>query len=153
MWFVLILWGSVLLVIHPIIQSSAILIALYVFYLGVERFRSLHLHQKRVFRWKRHEAWGKIALGALLAGVLGGMTVVKVYWHGFLITGTHGKVALVLIPFIIFGLVSGVYMNRKKKQQRFLSLIHGLNNLIVLILALTQVVSGWWVYRTFVTGG
>jgi hypothetical protein len=88
LWFVLILWRSVLLVIHPIIQSSAILIALYVFYLGEERFRSLHLHQKRVFRWKR-----------------------------------------------------------------FLNLIHGLNNLIVLILALTQMMSGWWVYRTFVTGG
>jgi nitric oxide reductase large subunit len=114
---------------------------------------SVRLPKKTVFRWKRHVASGEIALGALLAGVLGGMTVVKVYWHGFLITGTHGKVALALIPFVIFGLVSGLYMNRKKKQQRLLSFIHGLNNLIVLILALTQVVSGWWVYRTFVTGG
>ena len=145
--------GSVLLVIHPIIQLSAILMAFYVFYLGVQRFRSLHLHQKTVFRWKRHVAWGEIALGSLLGGVLGGVTVVKIYWHGFLITGTHGKVALALIPFVIFGLVSGVYMNRKKKQQRFLIFIHGLNNLIVLILALTQVVTGWWVYRTFVMGG
>ena len=144
---------SVLLVIHPIIQSSAILMAFYAFHLGVQRFRSLHLHQKTVFRWKRHVASGAIALGSLLAGALGGMTVVKVYWHRFLITGTHGKVALALIPFVIFGLVSGLYMNRKKKQQRLLSFIHGLNNLIVLILALTQVVSGWWVYRTFVTGG
>jgi uncharacterized membrane protein len=68
-------------------------------------------------------------------------------------TGIHGKVGLVLMPFILFGLVSGLYMNRKKKQRRVLALIHGLNNLVVLILALTQVVSGSWVYRVFVLGG
>ena len=144
--------GAGLLVIHPIIQSSAILIALYVFYLGVERIRSLHLHQKRAFRWKRHVVWGEIALVALLAGVLGGMIVVKLYWHGFLITGTHGKVALVMVPFIIFGLVSGLYMNRNRKERGALPLVHGLNNLIVLVLALAQVLSGWRVYRAFVMG-
>ena len=96
---------------------------------------------------------GKIALGALLAGVLAGMTVVYVYWHGFLITGTHGKVALVMVPFILFGLFSGLYMNRKRRHRRLLPLVHGLNNLILLFFALTQLVSGWWVYRTFVLGG
>ena len=89
---------------------------------------------------------------AWLAGVLGGIIVVKLYWHGFLITGTHGKMALVMVPFIIFGLVSGLYMNRNKKERRTLPLLHGLNNLIVLVLALAQVVSGWWVYRAFVMG-
>ncbi|HID29052.1 MAG TPA: DUF4079 family protein [Desulfobacterales bacterium] len=141
-----------MLVVHPIIQSLATLIALYVFYLGIERFRSLHLNRKNVFRWKRHVVWGEIALGTWLAGVLGGMTVVKFYWHGFLITGTHGRVALIMVPFIIFGLVSGVYMNRNKKERRTLPLVHGLMNLIVLVLALAQVVSGWWVYRAFVMG-
>lgn len=144
--------GAVLLVIHPIIQSSAILIALYVFYLGVDRFRFLHLHQKRAFRWRRHVVWGEIALVAWLAGVLGGITMVKTYWHGFLITGTHGRVALIMVPFIIFGLVSGLYMNRNKGERRALPFLHGLNNLIVLVLALAQVVTGWWVYRAFVMG-
>ena len=95
---------------------------------------------------------GEVALVAWLAGVLGGMTVVKYYWYGFLITGTHGRVALIMVPFIIFGLVSGLYMNRNKKERRALPLIHGLNNLIVLVLALAQVVTGWGVYRTFVLG-
>ena len=142
-----------MLSVHPVIQFSAILLALYVFYLGIQRFRSIHLKQKTLFRWKRHVVLGEIALGALLTGMLAGMTVVYVYWHGFLITGTHGKVAFVMLPFILFGLFSGLYMNRKRRHRRLLPLVHSLNNLILLILALTQVASGWLVYRAFVLGG
>ncbi len=141
-----------MLSVHPVIQGSAILLALYVFFLGVQRFRFLHLSQKTVFRWKRHVLLGEIALGAWLVGIVGGMTMVYFYWYGFLMTGTHGKVALVMVPFIIFGFASGQYMNHNKKKRKVLPLIHGLSNLVLLILALTQVVTGWWVYRVFVLG-
>jgi len=144
--------GSAVLEIHPIIQFSAVLLTLYVFYLGVQRFRFLHLSQKIVFRWKRHVLLGEIALGALLGGMMGGVTMVYLSWHGFLITGTHGKVAIAMAPFIIFGFASGQYMNHYKKKRKALPLIHGLSNLVLLILALTQVVTGWWVYRDFVLG-
>jgi nitric oxide reductase large subunit len=127
-------------------------LALYVFFIGVQRFRLLHLSQKTVFRWKRHVILGEIALGTLLGGMLGGMTMVYVYWHGLLITGTHGKVALIMAPFIIFSGASGLYMNRNKKKRKALPLIHGLSNLVLLIFALIQVLSGWWVYRVFVLG-
>ena len=53
---------------------------------------------------------GEIALGALIAGMLGGIAIVYISWHGLFITGIHGKVALVMAPFIVFGLVSGLYM-------------------------------------------
>jgi hypothetical protein len=141
-----------LLVIHPIIQFSAILLTLYLFYLGVQRFRSFHLHQKRLFRWKRHVLLGKIAMLALLGGMMGGMTMVYLYWHGFLITGFHGRVALTMIPFIIFGTASGLYMNHNKKKRTALPMIHGLSNFVLLILALTQAVTGWRVYMMFVLG-
>jgi hypothetical protein len=141
------------LAVHPIIQFLAILLALYVFSLGLQRFRFLHLQQKSIFRWKRHAALGKIALGLLLAGMLGGMAMVYVYWHGFLVMGIHGKVALAMVPFIIFGVGSGLYMDHKKKNRKLLTFIHGLNNLVVLVLALTQVLSGWGIYRSFVLGG
>jgi len=68
--------GSAVLVIHPIIQFSAVLLTLYVFYLGVQRFRFFHLYQKTVFRWKRHVLLGEIALGTLLGGMMGGVTMV-----------------------------------------------------------------------------
>ena len=88
-----------MLVIHPIIQFSAVMLTLYVFYLVVQRFRSLHLHQKTLFRWKRHVLLGKIA-----------------------------------------------------KKRTALPMIHGLSNLVLLILPLTQVVTGWRVYMMFVLG-
>jgi len=141
-----------LLVIHPIIQLSAIVLTLYVFYLGVQRFRSVHLHQKTLFRWKRHVLLGKIAMSALLGGMMGGMTMVYLYFHGFLITGIHGKTALVMAVFIILGGASGLYMNHNKKKRTALPVIHGLNNFILLIFALTQVITGWRVYMQFVLG-
>ena len=141
-----------MLVIHPIIQLSAIVLTLYVFYLGVQRFRSVHLHQKTLFRWKRHVLLGKIAMSALLGGMMGGMTMAYLYFHGFLITGIHGKTALVMALFIIFGGASGLYMNHNKKKRTALPMIHGLNNFILLIFALTQVITGWRVYMQFVLG-
>ena len=142
-----------MLVIHPIVQCLAILLALYVFFLGLQRFRFLHLHHKTVFHWKQHVVLGEIALGALLAGMLVGMAMVYVYWHGFLITGIHAGIALIMAPCIIFGFVSGLYMNHKKRKRRLLPFIHGLNNLVVLIMGIGQIISGFGVYRAFVLGG
>jgi hypothetical protein len=141
------------LVIHPIVQLSALLLALYVLYLGIQRFRFLHLHHEIVFHWRQHVALGEIALGVLLAGMVGGIAIVYIFWHGLFMTGIHGKVALVMAPFIIFGLISGLYMNHKKRKRRILPFVHGLNNLVVLIMAISQIISGLWVYRNFVLGG
>jgi len=98
-------------------------------------------------------ALGEIALGVLLAGMVGGIAIVYISWHGLFITGIHGKVALVMAPFIIFGLISGLYMNHKKRKRRILPFLHGLNNLVILIMALSQVITGFRVYRAFVLGG
>jgi uncharacterized membrane protein len=87
-----------------------------------------------------------------LAGMVGGASIAYLTWHGFLVTGTHGKVALVILPLILFGLFSGLYMNRKKKMREFLPLVHGLINLTVLVLALYQITTGWWVYNVYVLG-
>lgn len=139
--------------IHPIIQVCAIGLAWYVFYLGTQRFRFLHLHQETSFRWRRHVVLGGIALGVLLAGIAGGMTMVHMHWQGFLITGIHGDMGLfIMAPFIVFGTGTGLYMNYRKKKRRILPLIHGLNNLIVLIFAFVQVATGWGILKTFVLG-
>jgi hypothetical protein len=139
--------------IHPIIQVCAIVLAWYVFYLGTQRFRFLHLHQEAAFKWRRHVVLGGIALGVLLAGIAGGMTMVHMHWRGFLITGIHGDMGLfIMAPFTVSGTGTGLYMNYRKKKRRILPLIHGLNNLIVLIFAFVQIVTGWGVLKTFVLG-
>ena len=141
-----------MLFLHPVLQLSANLLALYVFFLGVQRFRSLHLKQKVKFNWKRHVLLGKITMFGWLAGMLGGAGMAYITWGGFLITGTHGKVARVMPPLILFGLFSGLYMNRKKKKRTLLPIVHGLNNMIVLALALYQISTGWWVLNAYVLG-
>jgi len=141
-----------MLFLHPVIQCSATLVALYGFGLGVQRFRSLHLKQKATFNWKRHVLLGEVAMITWLIGMLGGAVMTYMTWHGFLITGTHGKVARVMLPLILFGLISGLYMNHRKKKRKLLPLIHGLNNMVVLALASYQISSGWWVYSVYVLG-
>jgi len=83
-------------------------------------------------------------------GMAGGITMVRIYWHRFFMTGIHGKVALVMIPFILFGFFSGFYMNTVKKKRTILPLIHGINNFCTLILALSQIMTGLMVYYHFV---
>ena len=62
-----------MLFVHPSFQLAAILLTVYVFYLGLKRFRFRHLHKKVVFPWKRHVLLGLIALISLLSGMIGGM--------------------------------------------------------------------------------
>ena len=143
---------DVLLVAHPIIQFLATILGFYVFHQGLQRFRFLHVNQDTLFRWKQHVVLGQIALGMWLTGLIGGAVMVYFFWGGFFITGTHGEMALVMVPFIIFGLVSGLYMHYRKKARKVLPFVHGLSNLIALVLACVQVATGYGVYRTYVIG-
>ncbi len=143
-----------LLSIHPVIQLFAIVLTIYAFFLGIQRFRFQHLHQKDVvFKWHRHVLLGKIALLIIVFGAFGGMTMVRTHWYRVLMVGIHAKVALVIIALAFFGLASGWYMDRNKKKRKVLPIIHGLNNLVLLLLALSQIYTGIKVYQTFVLGG
>ncbi len=133
---------TVILSIHPAVQIGAIVLALYVFYLGLQRSLSLHLGQTAAFDWKRHVTLGTIALTTMLLGIAGGLTMVYIYQNGTLLGGLHGKTGLAMVPLILFGLSSGLYMDRHKKKRTLLPLLHGVNNLVLLILALSQIVTG-----------
>ena len=138
--------------IHPVVQTVAILLSLYVFSLGFQRFRSVHLKQQATFNWKRHVRLGITTMTDLIIGLAVALTLVRLHWPGFLITGAHGKVGLVLIPLILFGLISGLYMNKVKKKRTVLPLLHGINNTILILLALSQIATGWEVLNQFVLG-
>jgi len=140
-----------MLSIHPFFQFLAALLGLYVLSLGAVRFRVSHLKGKGVFKWKRHVILGGLTLTVWLAGLILGMLLVYVYWRGVLISG-HGKLGLIMAPFIVFGLGSGLFMNRWKKKRTALPVLHGAVNLIVLALALIQVFTGYIFYSTYVLG-
>lgn len=138
--------------IHPIFQSVGILVALYVMKLGISRFRMVQLKQKTHFNWKQHVRFGMIAITIWLIGIFGGLYTVKTSWHGMLITGYHAKTGLLMIPFILFAIGSGLYMDKKKKGRKVLPLIHAICNTVMLFLALSQIYTGIGVYRTYVFG-
>lgn len=141
-----------MLLIHPLVQAGAILLALYVLYLGLNRLASLHLGRKTDFKWRRHVLLGQIVILAWLAGLAGGLYTVKSYWRAYLITGYHARVGLAMLPFLAFGLVSGLYLHRVRRRRRVLPFFHGLNNLTLIVLALIQVWLGVGVYHSFVLG-
>ncbi|RUM44267.1 MAG: DUF4079 domain-containing protein [Desulfocapsa sp.] len=141
-----------MLILHPLIQLLATLVAFYVLLLGVGRFRRLHLQQKTAFNWQRHVRLGTVVLLVWLSGLFLGLLMVKLYWHGLLITGDHGKRAFIILPLILVGLVSGWYMHKRKKKRIVLPLIHGSVNVILLIIVTMHAFSGWQVYDAFILG-
>jgi hypothetical protein len=144
--------SNVRFLVHPVAQLGATALAAYVFLLGLQRFRSLHLGSPATFKWKRHVFWGKVALIAWAAGLFGGLYMVKTSWYGFLITGLHGRVGIAMLPFILFGLLSGLLMDYKKQKRKVLPLLHALSNALALVLALSQAITGIMVYNSFVLG-
>jgi len=141
-----------MLYIHPIFQAVGILIAFYVLGLGSTRFRMSHLKQKVRFKWKMHVYLGIATSCIWLVGICGGLYMVKTSWHTMLITGYHGNVGLIMIPFILFTLISGLYMHFKKKKRTLLPLLHASLNSVMLLLALSQAYTGSYVLQTYVLG-
>jgi hypothetical protein len=142
-----------MLYIHPAVQVIAILLAFYALLMGLPRFVSLHLGQKRRFARERHVRVGALALGLMTLGALGGLVMVRLYWGGWLLTGEHGLHGLLMLPFMIFGLASGLHLARSPRPRKALPLLHALNNLLVLGLALHQAWEGRLVIEHFVRGG
>jgi len=141
-----------MLVMHPLLQFIALIIALYVFKLGLSRFKSVHLKRKSPFDWKNHVRYGLAATIIWIVGFFGGFFAVYSEWNGIFLTGLHAKIALILVPFIIFAIVSGVYMDKRKKKRRVLPPVHAGLNTVMLLLVLVQVFTGIQVFRVFVWG-
>ncbi len=142
----------IMLIFHPILELSATLLCIYVLVLGAARFRRLHLKQKTFFKWQRHVMLGTAALLVLLSGALFGLLMVKVYWHGVFITGSHGRRLFYILPLTLAGLSSGWYMHKWKKRRVLLPLIHGSINVLLVVLLFLQAFSGWQIYDAYVLG-
>ena len=144
--------GGDVLLIHPFVQAAGIVLVLAAFLSGVQRFRSLHLHQRTSFPWRRHVLLGKAAFFTLLAGAGLGLGMVRYHWDQNLMTMGHGKTGLVILPLLLFGIVSGLLLDAKKAKGTVLKVLHGVNNTLVLLLVLNQLRTGLRVYRLFVSG-
>jgi hypothetical protein len=85
----------------------------------------------------------------MLGGIAAGLFMVNRY----LLSpdmGLHEAVAMILLPLGLFGLFSGLFLYLNPKQRRFLPAIHGINNLVILFLALAQIITGIMAYLRYV---
>ena len=139
-----------MLYVHPAVQLASTLVAIYVIYSGIQRFRSLHMHTRVKFSWKQHVSLGMLVLLLWATGLAAGFVITRNVWYTTFITGLHAKVAVLMCPLIAIGFATGFHMNRVKKKRILLPLIHGLNNTLLFLLAIYQVYSGWQVLRKFV---
>ena len=140
---------TLILSLHPVGQIIAILFACYAAYLGLQRTKSLHFGKTTRFYRERHVITGAIALFSMLGGIAAGSIMVNRY----LLSpdmGLHVAVAMIILVLGLFGIISGFVLYLKPKQRRILPAVHGINNLVILLLALVQVITGIMAYMRYV---
>ncbi|BBD06797.1 DUF4079 family protein [Desulfovibrio ferrophilus] len=135
--------------IHPVLQLLCTLLALYVMVLGVQRFRASHLKQKVMFNWKRHVFYGKIVLIIWFVAFVWGAGAARILWGASDLTGIHYVIGLIMLPLLVTGYATGHVLDTVKKRRAVLPVVHGLNNMLLLGLALYQVWTGIEVVRVF----
>ena len=138
-----------ILSIHPLAQLAAILTGFYAAYLGFQRIQSLHYNKSVRFLRERHVIAGAIALISMLGGIAAGFIMVNRY----LLSpdmGLHVAIAMLILPLGVFGIFSGFFLYLNPGKRKILSAVHGINNLIILSLALAQIVTGIMAYLRYV---
>lgn len=139
--------------IHPVLQTLAVLASVFVLYLGFVRFRFAHLgHKGIVFQWKRHVQLGIAVMVTWTLAFVIGLGAAWSNWHVLGITDLHYQLGLVMLPLIFFGLGSGFVMDRIKAKRAVLPLAHAVVNALLVLLALVQLYTGILVLRDMVIG-
>lgn len=136
------LTATLLMLGHPVLMFANILLAFWVLFLGVQRFRSSFLNQRARFPWKTHVRLGYVVMTVFLLGMVAGPSMTAIFWGEAGTTGTHFQNGLLMLPLILIGLVSGWRMNHVKAKRTVLPLVHAVNNLLLVLLALCQLTTG-----------
>lgn len=136
--------------IHPVLQTLNLALSAYVLYLGYKRFAFAHLGRKGMFPWKQHVRLGTAGMAVWGVGLGLGLFMAWWSWGVVLITGAHHLTALGMVPLLVFGYASGWVMDRRKAKRKALPLAHAANNLLLVVMTLSQFVTGIGVLRTYV---
>ncbi|MBU1039499.1 MAG: DUF4079 family protein [Proteobacteria bacterium] len=137
--------------IHPVLQTLAVLLSLYVLYLGWVRFSFAHLGKKGiVFAWKQHVLLGILVLCTWALDFAIGLGAAWWGWQSVFITGYHYQVGIAMLPIIAFGLGTGFFMDRNKAKRTTLPLAHAAANALLVLLALYQFYTGIIILRDMV---
>ena len=136
-----------LLWIHPIVQALTALLALYVLRLGLSRFASRHLGKTTVFQWNRHVMLGRVVVAVWALGAIGGLTMTYLTYGKLYTESLHFKIGIAILLVLLITFHTGTRLNRRRNQSNILPVVHLVNNILLLILAGTQVVTGLHIVR------
>lgn len=142
--------SSVLLWLHPLMQLLAAVFGVVAMYQGIKKIRML-LGTKIIFPWKQHVKLGSWTLGLWILGGLGFYVTHDIFGETH-VTGAHAYLAWPVIVLSIFGLITGCIMDRRKKKRKILPLVHGLLNIILIVLVAIVFITGIPLFRSFVAG-
>ncbi len=134
---------------HPFIQSVALILAVAVLYMGIQRFRFQHLKIKAAFNWKRHVLLGKVVHGLWLVGFGLGLFMAHSAWGSVNLTGPHFLAGVIMVPLILISLATGLVLEKPKGRRAGLALTHGVCNVILFLLACYQAWTAVEVVRLF----
>lgn len=128
--------------IHPAIQLTAMILSVYVLYMGIQRFRFQHLKTKCAFNWKRHVFLGKVVHGLWAFGALLGLYMAQHAWGVVNLTGGHYPVGVAMLPVIGVALLTGLVLQKPKGKRAGLALLHGGCNAALFLMACFQLYTG-----------
>ncbi|MCF8051305.1 MAG: DUF4079 domain-containing protein [Desulfobacterales bacterium] len=131
-----------LLWIHPLVQGLTALLALYVLWLGWQRFSSRHLGRQTVFQWNRHVTLGKVVVIVWALGAFGGIGATYISFGKIFPQSTHFIAGLLTLPVLLLVWLTGTHMDRNRGKSNTLPLVHLVAVLVMLVLVGIQAVTG-----------
>lgn len=135
-------FATILLLGHPTLMTLNVVLALWVFFLGLQRFRATVMGRRARFPWKTHVRFGYVAMALFVLGMVAGPTMTTIFWGDSGGSSTHFVVGLCMAPLVLVGFFTGRLMDKHKAKRRVMPLVHGANNLLLLFLALWQFLTG-----------
>lgn len=140
--------SAVLIWLHPLMQGLAVMLGIRAMWQGSMRARMLYWHQRILFAWKQHVRLGTWALLLWSLGALG-FYVTHDLFGATHVTGIHAEIFWPVLGLSVFGLASGLYMDRYKRKRFWLPLVHGLANVVLLILVFVECWTGMELLEQF----
>lgn len=139
--------AEVLIWFHPLMQVFAAVLGIWAMFQGIQRIRML-MGVKLIFPWKKHVKLGTLALSLWILGALGFYVTLDLFGETH-ITGLHAELAWPVVGLSFLGLITGYIMDKYKKKRKILPLIHGICNIILIILVFVLFYTGIELWETF----
>ena len=135
---------------HPILQLLVTFLSAYVAYMGVQRFLFTFCKMKSCFfAWKRHVLLGSIVLIIWFLGFLLGAGYAYLRWGAVGLTDDHFSTAMIMLPLLAVGFGTGMALRVPAKRGPTVPLVHGVCNMLLFLLSLWQIWTGWEVIEMF----